>query len=175
VPKSLCPFAIELIHNPEVETDPIADEATILSRRRVFRANANYAKPCVMRRDVAFTIGGHANNHLPRVLDPHLYLIHLRFFDYDIACARLAGRREMRDIMTGEKDPKDVGHAWGKDLENFKALASGVPIREDIALPEFRAKMIDGQQLLHDGKVAFWGGGRTKERYRLPPRFSKVF
>ena len=78
VPKSLCPFAIELIHNPEVETDPITDDATILSRRRVFRANANYAKPCVMRRDVAFTIGGHANNHLPRVLDPHLYLIHLR-------------------------------------------------------------------------------------------------
>ena len=175
VPKSLCPFAIELIHNPEVETDPITDDATILSRRRVFRANANYAKPCVMRRDVAFTIGGHANNHLPRVLDPHLYLIHLRFFDYDITCARLAGRREMRDIMTGEKDPKDVGHAWGKDLENFKALASGVPLREDIALPEFRAKMIDGQQLLHDGKVAFWGGGRTKELYRLPARFAGVF
>ena len=174
-PRSLCPLGIELIHNPALEPEPIAPDATILSRRRNFRVNANYSKPGVIRREVAFTIGGHANNHLPRALDPHLYLIHLRFFDYDITCARLGQRREMRDIMTGDRDPAEVGHAWGKDLENFKALASGVPVREDIELTEFRAKMIDGQQLLHDGKVAFWGGGRSKELYRLPDRFAQVF
>jgi hypothetical protein len=174
-PRSMCPLGIELIHNPKLEPDPIADDAPILSRRRNFRVNANYSKPCVMRRDVAFTIGGHANNHLPRVLDPHLYLIHLRFFDYDITCARLGQRREMRDIMTGDKDPKSVGHAWGKDLENFKALASGEPVREDIALTDFRARMVAEQQLLHDGKVAFWGAGRSKELYRLPERFAQVF
>lgn len=174
-PKSMCPLGIELIHNPEVEPDPITDDASILSRRRNFRVNANYSKPCLMRRDVAFTIGGHANNHLPRVLDPHLYLIHLRFFDYDITCARLGLRREMRDIMTGERNAKDGGHAWGKDLENFKALASGVPVREDADLGDFRARMVAERQLLHDGKVAFWGGGRSKELYRLPPRFAQVF
>ncbi len=174
-PKSLCPLGLELIHNPQQEPDPIEDHAPILSRRRNFRVNANYSKPCVMRRDVTFTIGGHANNHLPRVLDPHMYLIHLRFFDYDITCARLGQRREMRKIMTGDKDPATVGHAWGKDLENFKTLASGVPVREDIDLTEFRARMVAEQQLLHDDKVAFWGGGRTKELYRLPDRFAQVF
>ncbi len=174
-PKSLCPFAIELIHNPTIEPEPILADQPILSRRRVFRANANYSKPCIIRNEVTFTIGGHANNHLPRALDPHLYLLHLRFFDYEIASERLGGRKEMREIMTGEKDPAEVGKAWGKDLENFKKLASGVPVREDVDLPEFRAKMIDGQQLLHDGKVAFWGGGRTKELYRLPERFAGVF
>ena len=119
-PKSICPFALELIHNPEIETDPIASDAPILSRRRNFRANANYSKPCIMRRDLDFTIGGHANNHLPRYLDPHLYLLHLRFFDYDITCERLGERRALREIMTGDKDPASVGHAWSKDLINFK-------------------------------------------------------
>ncbi len=174
-PRSICPFALELIHNPALETDPIANDATILSRRRTFRANANYAKPCIIRRDTAFTIGGHANAHLPRFLDPHLYLLHLRFFDFDITCARLSGRKDMRALMTGDKDPASVGHAWGKDLENFKALAAGVPVREDAELPEFRRSMVDEQQLLHDNKVAFWGGGRSKELYRLPERFAQIF
>jgi hypothetical protein len=174
-PHSICPFALELIHNPDLETDPIADDAPILSRRRNFRANANYAKPCIIRRDVAFTIGGHANNHLPRYLDPHLYLLHLRFFDYDITCERLGERKEMREVMTGDKDPATVGHAWGKDLINFKELAKGVPLREDAELSEFRAKMQAEQQLLHDGKVAFWGAGRSKTLYRLPERFAGVF
>lgn len=174
-PKSLCPFGVELIHNPEVEPEPIVAGETILSKRRVFRANANYSKPCVIRSEVGFTIGGHANTHLPRVLDPHLFLIHLRFFDHDITSARLSGRKEMRQIMTGDRDPAAVGHAWGKDLENFKKLASGVPVREDADLPEFRAKMVDGMQLLHNDTVAFFGGGRTKELFRLPERFASVF
>ena len=50
-----------------------------------------------------FTIGGHANSHQPRVLDPHLYLIHLRFFDFDRVTERLAGRKDMRAIMAGDR------------------------------------------------------------------------
>lgn len=175
VPASLCPFGIELIHNPEAEPEPLADDATILSRRRVFRANANYAKPCVLRKETGFTIGGHANSHQPRVLDPHLYLLHLRFFDYDMVTERLKGRKDMRATMAGDRDLKDVGKAWGKDLETFLALSKGVAVREDAELPEFRKRMIDEQQHLHDGKITFFGGGRTKSLFRLPDRFASVF
>lgn len=174
-PRSLSPFGIELIHNPEAEPEPLSDDAPILSRRRVFRANANYAKPCVLRTETGFTIGGHANSHQPRVLDPHLYLVHLRFFDYDMATERLAGRKDMRTTMTGDRDPASVGKAWSKDLETFLALSKGVALREDAELPEFRKKMIEGQQHLHDGKITFFGGGRTRELYRLPERFAPVF
>ena len=83
-PASVSPFGIELIHNPLAEPEPLADDQPILSRRQVFRANANYSKPCVLRKEAGFTAGGHANSHQPRVLDPHLYLIHLRFFDHDM-------------------------------------------------------------------------------------------
>ncbi|MBA3911015.1 MAG: hypothetical protein C0524_14360 [Rhodobacter sp.] len=174
-PRSLCPFGIELIHNPEVEPEPLSDDAPILSRRRVFRANANYAKPCVLSRETGFTVGGHANSHQPRVLDPHLYLIHLRFFDHVTVTERLEGRKEMRKTMAGDRDPQDTGKAWGNDLETFLKLSQGKPVREDADLPEFRKRMIEEHQHLHDGKITFFGGGRTKELYRLPERFADVF
>jgi Glycosyl transferase family 2 len=175
VPASLCPFGIELIHNPEAEPEPLADDQPILSRRRVFRANANYAKPCVLRKETGFTIGGHANSHQPRTLDPHLYLLHLRFFDFDMVTERLAGRKDMRATMAGDRDLKDVGKAWGKDLETFLALSKLTAVREDAELPDFRKRMIDEQQHLHDGKITFFGGGRTKSLFRLPDRFASVF
>jgi len=174
-PKSICPFGIELVHNPDEEPEPLAADATILSRRRVFRANANYAKPCIIRSETGFSVGGHANSHQPRFLDPHLYLVHLRFFDHAMVTERLAGRKEMRSVMAGDRPLDEVGKAWSKDLETFQRLALGRPVREDAELPEFRAKMIEGQQHLHDGKITFFGGGRTKELYRLPSRFAEVF
>lgn len=174
-PASLSPFGIELIHNPEAEPEPLADDQPILSRRRVFRANANYSKPCILRKETNFTVGGHANTHQPRLLDPHLYLVHLRFFDHEMVTKRLSGRKEMRQIMSGDRDPSKVGHAWGRDLEKFAKLSKGVAVREDAELAEFRQKMVDGQEHLHNGKITFFGGGRTKELYRLPERFASVF
>lgn len=174
-PASICPFGIELIHNPEVEPEPIVPGAPLLSRRRVFRANANYAKPCIIRRDALFTIGGHANNHQPRVLDPHLYLLHLRFVDYETSIARLESRREMRRLMDKGSDETSGTGRWGRSLDDFKRLSQRTPVREDAELSEFRQKMIDGQEHLHDGKITFFGGGRTKELYRLPERFASVF
>ena len=174
-PASLSPLGVELVHNPEAEPEPLADDQPILSRRRVFRANANYSKPCLLRKETGFTAGGHANSHQPRVLDPHLYLIHLRFFDYDMVTERLRGRKELRSIISEANGTAGPGKAWSNDLETFLTLSKGVATREDVELPAFRNKMIEGQQHLHDGKVTFFGGGRTKELYRLPDRFAQVF
>lgn len=174
-PKSICPFGIELIHNPALEPEPITPDQPILSRRRNFRANANYSKPCILRRETHFTSGGHANLHQPRFLDPHLYLIHLRFFDHQITTQRLTGRKGLRDAMDTARDQEGEGVAWSKDLETFRKLSQGVPVRVDATLEAFRHKMIEEQQALHDGNVIFWGGGRSKELYRLPDRFAPLF
>ncbi|MGF6860148.1 hypothetical protein ABIE69_000706 [Rhodobacteraceae bacterium MBR-64] len=176
-PLSICPFGIELIHNPAAEPDPIEDGVPILSRRRVFRANANYAKPCITRgREVAFTPGGHANNHKPRFLDPHLYLVHLRFFDFDHAVARLEERRSIADdrVADGTLDDQ-TRNVWAKGLESFRKMATGVAEGEDATLSDFRQKMVDGAQDLHNGAVTFWGGGRSRDLYRLPARFAHIF
>jgi hypothetical protein len=174
-PRSLCPFAIELVHNPKAEPEPLADDAPILSRRQVFRANANYCKPCVLRTEAGFTAGGHANTHQPRVLDPHLYLIHLRFFDHDLVTERLGLRKEMRAAIGEDRSQTTVGRAWNNDLATYLKLSEGTAVREDIALPAFRQKMIDEQEHLHGGKITFFGGRRSKELYRLPERFAQVF
>ena len=80
-----------------------------------------------------------------------------------------------REVITGDRPAEEASQAWSKDLETYLRLSKGVAVREDVELADFRQKMIDGQQALHDGKILFFGGGRTKELYRLPDRFAQVF
>lgn len=173
-PKSLSPFGIEIVHNPDLEQSSLKDSGTILQKRRLFRLNANYAKPCVVRAHVGFTIGGHANNHQPRYLDPHLYLLHLRFYDFDLSYKRLSERATMRkDVYEGvEKAQTDP---WTQGIEVYKALSSQKPVATTIDFPEFRKKMINEAQDLHNGRITFFGGKRSKELYRLPDRFADLF
>ncbi len=77
--------------------------------------------------------------------------------------------------MAGDRPAAAVGRAWRRDLDNYRRLAEGRAVREDVDLADFRQKMVEGQQALHDGKVTFFGGGRTKALYRLPDRFAQVF
>lgn len=170
VPKSISPFGIELIHNPKVEREPIDAEKPVLQVRRVFRANANYSKPCILRSPSDFTPGGHANRHQPRYLDPHLYLLHLRFYDFEKSKARLERRRALHEKWHVDSQQND----WNRDLDGFLDLSNCEAVAEDCMLSDFRAKMVETQKHLHDGKITFWGGGRTKELYRLPERFSSL-
>lgn len=171
-PRSLSAFGIELVHNPERDPDPLPAPGGILAKRRLFRLNANYAKPCIVRHDVNFSIGGHANNHQPRVLDDNLTLVHLRFYDYDLSCERLKLRADMRK-EPDEKSGKT--HAWSKSIETFRRLALQNPQETTLAFPEFRKKMREEAQHLHNGKVTFFGGGRSKKLYQLPDRFTTLF
>ena len=88
---------------------------------------------------------------------------------------RLQGRKELRATMSGEDHVKGKGKAWGNDLATFQKLSKLKPVREDAELADFRRKMLDQKEDLHDGKITFFGGGRTKELYRLPERFASVF
>jgi hypothetical protein len=173
-PQSISPFGIETVHNPEIEKMALSDPGTILEKRRLFRLNSNYAKPCIIRKDVSFTIGGHANNHQPRFLDPHLYLMHLRFYDFDLSCERLKSRALMRkDIYDGVENK--ATDPWTKGIKTYKALACQEPQNTTIHFPEFRKKMLEEAQHLHNGKITFFGGGRSKVLYRLPDRFINIF
>ena len=172
-PKSLSPFGIEIVHNPELEPKALSDPGPLLSKRSLFRINVNYAKPCVVRTDVNFTVGGHANNHQPRFLDPHLYLLHLRFYDYEKSCERLIGRAEMRKVMQSEAEVQKK-QPWSNAIEGFRNLALQEPKDTTLDFPDFRRRMVEKAKDLHNGKVTFFGGGRGKDLYRLPERFREV-
>lgn len=174
-PRVITPFAIEMVHNPKYEPDPITPGRNILDVRRLFRLNANYAKPCITRIGINFVPGGHFANHSALHLDPHLYLFHLRFIDHDMTEERLATRRAQREIQSGalgETDRATTG--WDTAWHTYQSLIKEKPGAETVAFPEFRKEMRDGWR---QKKKVFWapGGARPKGIYRLPERFAQVF
>ncbi len=174
-PKVLTPFAIEMVHTPDLEPEKLSDDRKILSMRRNFRLNANYAKPCITATKLDIVPGGHFASHPHLHLDPHLYLFHLRFIDYDLCAQRLATRRAQRDVQSGslaEVTREKTG--WDTAWDTYVALCKQKPIREDVEFQDFRAEMRDGWR---QKKVVYWapGGARPKGLYSLPERFANVF
>ena len=172
-PLVFCPLGIEIIHNPAIEPDPVTEDAPILSRRRLFRLNANYSKPCVTRSPIQFSPGGHSCNILKRTVDPNLYLVHLRFFDHDTTMARLESRRQMKVLeaatIGGDKPRRST---WEKDGETYERLSKLEPVAETVDFAEFRKLMVEKKREVSPGGHWFFGGGRSKELYRLPERFT---
>ncbi|MDZ7905333.1 MAG: glycosyltransferase family 2 protein [Cypionkella sp.] len=174
-PKVLTPFAIEMVHTPDLEPEPITDGRNILQVRRNFRLNANYAKPCITSTTIDIVPGGHFASHPQLHLDPHLYLFHLRFIDYDLCAARLATRRAQRDIQSGSlEEVSRQKTGWDTAWDTYISLCKEKPIREDVEFADFRAEMRDGWK---PKKVVYWapGGARPKGLYSLPERFASVF
>ena len=171
----ITPFAIEMAHNPKLEPEAISEGRNILDVRRIFRLNANYAKPCITRDRIDLAPGGHFANHPKLHLDPHLFLFHLRFIDHDMTEARLATRRAQRVIQSGaleEVEREKTG--WDTAWETYKALSKETPRAETVEFPEFRKEMVDGWR---EKKVVYFapGGARPKGVYRLPERFKVLF
>ena len=174
-PKVITPFAIEMVHNPTLETAPLSESEPILSKRRIFRLNGNYAKPCMTRGGVTFAPGGHFASHKELFLDPHLYLFHLRFIDHDMTAERLATRRAQRNIQSGSlAETERAKTGWDTAWDTYQALSRETPLAETVRFDDFRKEMVDGWR---PKKKVFWatGGARPKGVYRLPKRFSTLF
>jgi hypothetical protein len=172
----LIPFAIEMVHVPELEPEPLTRDAPILGRRRVYRLNSNYAKPCITSVPLEFKAGGHGSNARRFAIDPHLYNFHLRFVDYSMCMARLD--KSLARRLDG-KSPEEVaamtkaGWGWNSAAGTFDALSKQHPETETIDHPEFRNKMVEDQ--ISRPPFTLMGGGRPAGTYRLPERFSGLF
>jgi hypothetical protein len=171
-PRNLSALCLELVHMPEHEPLPIEEDATILSRRRIFRPNRNYSKPCLVGGAVEFGPGGHRNNLGLRHMPDDLYLLHLKFFDRDRMQMVADARKQMVAEATGSNYEQD--HSWSKTLQAYQDIIDTTSLAgEDIALPEFRAAM--AKQVLKYTDQYLWGPARTDKLYRIPDRFSDVF
>lgn len=173
-PKNIAPLCLELIHTPAEEPLPITEGETILSRRRIFRPNRNYSKPCLVGAPMTYGPGGHRNDLGRRHLPDHLYTLHLKYFDHAIMASTAAARRALikaADVASGKAE---TAHSWNRTLEAYgEIVASSTLTKEDIALPEFRAAML--QQIEKYTDQFIWGPVRTDKLYRIPERFSSVF
>ncbi|MBN2906908.1 MAG: glycosyltransferase family 2 protein [Rhodobacteraceae bacterium] len=172
----LIPFAIEMVHVPELEPEPLCPGEPIIGKRRIYRLNSNYAKPCITSVPLDFKPGGHGSTVHKFKIDPHLYNFHLRFVDYGMCMARLD--KSLHRRLEG-KSPEEIaamtkaGWGWNSAAQTFDALSKRHPEAETIDHPAFRKKMIE-DKILRDPFVLM-GGGRPAHSYRLPPRFSGVF
>ena len=177
VPPAITTFAIEMVHVPEIEPEPIVHGEPIVGKRRCYRLNSNYAKPCILGQPMEFKAGGHGGNHEEIYLDPHLYNFHLRFidYDYDYCMKRFEKSRERRLAGKSEEEVAAMtkgGWGWNSVEGTFRALSSRLPTAETIDHPEFRRKMIEDR--ISRPPFTLMGGGRPKENYRLPESFNGV-
>lgn len=175
-PPALTTFAVEMVHIPALEPEPLEPGAPILGRRRCYRLNANYAKPCLISRPTEFKAGGHGANHRQITLDPHLYNFHLRFIDRDLCLARFRHSLARRlDGKTPEEQARMTKGGWGwASVEGtFKALSERMPSGTTIDHPEFRRQMVEHPILRPP--FTLMGGGRPPETWRLPDRFDGLF
>jgi hypothetical protein len=176
-PRVISPLAIEMVHNPALETEEITGDRNILDVRKIYRLNANYNKPCITRNKIVFAPGGHFADEARKFLDPDLYLFHLRFIDYKMTEERLQLRKSQRNQQSGALDEtKRKITGWDNAWETYKQLSARIPVAETVDHSELREELNKGWRR-KDPKNPFYtfGGGRSKEVYRLPERFSSVF
>lgn len=171
-PGALSIFCLELIHNKDLETEPIEADATILSRRRVFRPNANYSKPCLTSVPGVFTPGGHSSSHGPRVLPDGLFLLHLHYFDHDHVRERLHQRVDQLKHLPEESRKN---HGWARAWDDFQLLAQDKPLREDVILQHLRDQMVQNQKPKKIPNRFGWGFQGDTNLYAIPERFSDLF
>jgi len=172
-PKNLSPLGIELIHLPEEEPLPIADDATVLSRRRIFRPSRNYSKPCLVGAPVVFGPGGHRNNLGRRHMPEGLYLIHLKYFDLPATKARAEAQEkllaEALDVNAAYED-----HPWLKTLKNHLDAIETMELTDDNSKLESFRKGLHRQRERYTNQFV-WGAPKNTHLFRLPERFADVF
>lgn len=173
-PINIAPMCLDLVHYPEDEHLPITAEASILSRRRTFRPNRNYSKPCLVRAPVVYRAGGHFNNLKERHLPDDLYTIHLKFFDSATIEERTNDRVET--VLGSGKVTNGYGDAgrgfYAADKNHGKILERLTFAGEGLALPEIRAQML--KQVEKKPNCFIYGNIDDDKLYRLPERFAHV-
>lgn len=175
VPPAITTFAIEMVHVPDLEPEPLLPGQPIIGRRRCYRLNSNYAKPCLISAPTEFKAGGHGANHAQICLDPNLYNFHLRFIDHDYCMARFARSLERRLDGKSEEEKAQMrsgGWGWNSVEKTFRWLSSLRPEAETIEHPEFRRQMTEHPILRPP--FTLMGGGRPGKLFRLPPRFDGI-
>jgi len=173
-PRNIAPLCLELVHIPEQEPLPIAKTKAILSRRRIFRPNRNYSKPCLVGAPVQFGPGGHRNNLGLRHMPDDLYTLHLKFCDLGIMKGVAETRRNLVAEAAKAGDVTNPEHSWNATIEAHRNIVeTSTVMGEDIELPEFRAAMSKQVQKYTDQFL--WGPASCNELYRIPERFSDVF
>ncbi|MDW4497657.1 hypothetical protein R5H30_06670 [Sulfitobacter sp. D35] len=170
----LTPLGLEVIHRVDVEQDAITDR--VLGPRRHVRPAPQYSKPCVIGAPTKISRGGHFSQFGKLYTPENLYLLHLKFCDYDHYAAAMDRRNAVTaEIGAGISDSA-VGRHWfaserGDDKATFEAFTR-LPLVDDFNFRPTRRRM--QRSWRPRGETGYHEFDRTDPgtQYVLPERFT---
>jgi len=180
VPKGrvLTPLGLEVIHRIDLERDTIADPMTdpILGPRMHVRPAPHYSKPCITSHAAKISRGGHYAQYDKLHAPEALYLLHLKFCDFDAYARAMDQRNAVTQEIDGSVKEISIGQHWfadnrGEDRAVFEAF-QGLEMQEGFDMHPLRRKM--RRSFKPRGDTGFYQFDRPEygTQYRLPDRFA---
>jgi hypothetical protein len=170
----LTPLGLEVIHRTDLEPEPIGDR--ILGPRRHVRLAPHYSKPCILSHGAKIARGGHFTQYDQLHTPEALYLLHLKFCDFDTYVATMDARNRVTEEVGAPVEEAAIGRHWfaaarGEDRAVFEAFQAETP-REDFDLSWVRKRM--HRSWGPRGETGYWQFKRPDYagQYRLPERFT---
>jgi hypothetical protein len=172
----IAPMGLNVVHHTEVEPDLDPDQP-VLGQRRFAKFVPIMCKPAVKQIPAAWFPTPH-EARARFVVDPELYLFHLKFSDRQ----SLAKTAALRYAMF-EADGRGQGSSWSRDADDWdRQLREFVAGAAPDLVPEFDPASIDLASVVHaDRKKGTWraaarGQGQVQAMlrsplYRIPDRF----
>lgn len=171
------PVGLEIIHRIDLEPDPVTD--CILGPRRHVRLAPHYSKPCILSAQVKLSRGGHFAQYERLHTPDELYLMHLKWCDFDAYVEAMDRRNAMaRAVGVGVKEAA-IGRHWfaetrGEDREIFEKFAA-LEMEDGFDLRWVRRRM--HRSFGPRGQTGFYAFKRPDypKQYVLPDRFLGLF
>lgn len=178
VPKGrmLTPLGLEVIHRIDLEEQPIKNQ--ILGPRMHVRPAPHYSKPCITSHPAKISRGGHFAQYDQLNAPDGLYLLHLKFCDYDAYVEAMDRRNAVTASVKSTIKEASIGQHWfaekrGEDRAVFDAFAQ-LTMVEGFDMSPLRRKM--KRSFKPRGDTGFYQFDRPDydTQYLLPPRFAGV-
>ena len=172
----LTPLGLEVIHRVDQEPDPITDR--ILGPRMHVRPAPHYSKPCLVSYGTKIARGGHFTQYDKLHTPDALYLLHLKFCDFDTYCGTMNQRNAVTEEIGASVRDASIGRHWfaearGEDRAVFEAF-EGLEMQEGFDMGPLRRKM--QRTFKPRGDTGFYHFDRPDydTQYVLPDRFVGV-
>lgn len=172
----LTALGLEVLHHPDEELADV--KQGVLGARQYVRTSMYYSKPCVVSATARIARGGHFSSFPKLFLPDDLYLIHLKYCDFDAYVETLEARNGFADRSAVSFRKTSIGRHWFSrfredDAVVFKAFGA-VTLEEGFDLDPYRRRM--RETFGPRGDSGFFQFDRTEDskKYRLPERFFGV-
>ena len=169
----LTPLGLEVIHRIDLEDAAI--EGHILGPRMHVRPAPHYSKPCIISAPVKIARGGHFTQFGKINTPDDMYLMHLKFCDFDAYVGVMDERNKVTGELGGDVKKVAIGRHWfsearGEDRAVFEAFAD-LDMQDEFDFTRMRRRMRRSFGARGDTGYFHFDRPDLEMQYRLPDRF----